>query len=98
MEINNATASPMNTLANNPQQPEPGNRASSEKQPERQQESAVVELSAKAQQMNRAENQVNGAENQNAGHTGAKPQETAEPPGIKFMEGDKKGGNVDTFA
>jgi hypothetical protein len=53
----------------------------------------VVKLSAQAQQMNRAENQNNNTE-----RAETRPQEVAEPPGIQFMEGENKGGRVNTFA
>ena len=94
MDISKATATSVSALVNSPQQqPAPANEKQPEKQPEQQQESAVVKLSAQAQQMNRAENQNNNTE-----RAETRPQEAAEPPGIKFMEGKDKGGNVNTFA
>ena len=94
MDISNAPATSVSALVNSPQpqQPAPANEKPPEKQPE-QQESAVVKLSAQAQQMNRAENRNNNTE-----RAETSPQEVAEPPGIKFMEGESKGGNVNTFA
>lgn len=90
MDVSNATATSVSAIVNSPQQqPAP----KSDKQPEKQQDSTVVKLSAQAQQMNRAENQ-----NINTERAETRPQEAAEPPGIKFMEGESKGGNVNTFA
>ena len=91
MDISNAPATSVSALVNSPQPqpPEPKN----DKQPERQQESAVVKLSAESQQMSRTENQNNDTE-----RAQTRPQEAVEPPGIKFMEGGNKGGNVNTFA
>lgn len=95
MDISNANASTVSAIAGNlqPQQPATTNEKQPEKQPEQQQESTVVKLSAQAQQMNRTENQNNNTE-----RAETRPQEAAEPPGIKFMEGANKGGNVNTFA
>lgn len=89
MDVSNATATSVAAIVNSPQsQPQlPKN----DKQPEQQQDSTVVKLSAEAQQMNRAENQ-------NTDRAEVRPQEAAEPPGIKFMDGENKGGNVNTFA
>ena len=94
MDVSNATATSVSALVNSTQQqPAPVNEKPPERQPEQKQESAVVKLSAQAQQMNRAENQNNDTE-----RAETRPQEVAEPPGIKFMEGENKGGNVNTFA
>jgi hypothetical protein len=91
MDVSNATAASVSALASSLQQPAPANEKQPERQPEQQQESAVVKLSAEAQQMNRAESQ-------NAERAATRPQDAAEPPGIKFMDGGNKGGNVNTFA
>lgn len=93
MDVSNATATSVSALVNGlqPQQPAPASEKQAAKQPEQQQESAVVKLSAEAQQMNRTENQ-------NTERAETRPQEVAEPPGIKFMEGESMGGNVNTFA
>lgn len=91
MDVSNATTSPVSAIVNNPQLQPAAPKA--EKQPEKQQDSTVVKLSEKAQQMNRAENQ-----NSNTEATETKAKEAAEPPGIQFMEGESKGGRVNTFA
>ena len=91
MDINNATAVSVGAIVNSPQ-PQPV-APKNDQQPEKQQDSTVVKLSAQAQQMNRAENQ-----NINTERAETKPQEAAEPPGIQFMEGENKGGRVNTFA
>lgn len=91
MDVSNVTASAVNAIANNLQQPAPANEKQQEKLPEVQQDSTVVKLSELARQMNRAENQ-------NAERTETRPQEAAEPPGIRFMEGENIGGSVNTFA
>jgi hypothetical protein len=94
MEINNATATSVGALVNSPQpQPAPVNEKPPEKQAEQKQESVVVKLSAQAQQMDRAEKQ-----NVDTERAETRPQEVAEPPGITFMEGKDRGGNVNTFA
>ena len=95
MDVSNATATSVSALVNSvqPQQSAPASEKQAAKQPEQQQESAVVKLSAEAQQMNRTENQNNNTE-----RAETRPQEVAEPPGIKFMEGESMGGNVNTFA
>jgi len=87
----NSTATSLSALVNTPQpQPQP---PKTEKKPEELQSSSVVKLSAEAQQLNRAENQ-----NVNTERSETKVKETAEPPGIQFMEGESKGGRVNTFA
>lgn len=93
MDVSNATATSVSALVNGlqPQQPALASEKQAAKQPEQQQESAVVKLSAEAQQMSRTENQ-------NTERAETRPQEVAEPPGIKFMEGESMGGNVNTFA
>lgn len=91
MDVSNATAASVSAIVNSPQQQPPAPK--SDKQPEKQQDSTVIKLSAQAQQMNRAENQ-----NINTERAETRPQEAAEPPGIQFMEGESKGGNVNTFA
>lgn len=89
MDVSNALATSVSAIINSPQPPAPKN----DRQPEKQQDSAVVKLSDKAQQMNRTENQNNNTE-----RAETRPQEVAEPPGIQFMEGENKGGRVNTFA
>lgn len=91
MDVSNATAASVSAIVNGPQPQPPAPK--SDKQPEKQQDSTVVKLSAQAQQMSRAENQ-----NINTERAETKPQEAAEPPGIQFMEGENKGGRVNTFA
>ena len=91
MDISNATATSVSAIVNSPQPQQPAQK--NDKQPEKQQDSTVVKLSAQAQQMSRAENQ-----NSNTERAETKPQETAEPPGIQFMEGENKGGRINTFA
>lgn len=90
MVVSNSTASSVSALVSTPQPqptaPQTGNK------PQEQQDSTVVKLSAQAQQMNRAENQRNTERNE------SQAKETAEPPGIQFMEGESKGGRVNTFA
>lgn len=95
MDVGNPAATSVSALVNSPQSqpPAPKNDKQPEKQPEKQADSAVVKLSEKAQQMNRAEKQNNNAE-----RAETRPQETAEPSGIQFMEGENKGGRVNTFA
>lgn len=91
MDVSNATATSVSAIVNGPQQQPPAPK--NDKQPEKQQDSTVVKLSVQAQQMSRAENQNNNTE-----RAETKPQEAAEPPGIQFMEGENKGGRVNTFA
>lgn len=91
MDVANPTATSVSALVNSLQPPK--NDKQPEKQPDKQPDSAVVKLSEQARQMNRAENQNNDTE-----RAETKAQETAEPPGIRFMEGEKKGGRVNTFA
>lgn len=90
MDVSDSTAIPVSAPINSPQLQPPAPK--NDKKPE-QQESAVVKLSAEGQRMNRAENQNNSTE-----RAETRPQKAAEPPGIKFMEGDNRGGNVNTFA
>ncbi len=94
MDISNASAASVSALINSaqPQPPAPKNEKQPEDQSEKQQDSAKVKLSAQAQQMSRAENQNNNTE-----RAAVRPQEVAEPAGIQFMAGEKKGGRVDTF-
>ena len=87
MDVNNATAASIGMIAASPQPYAPKN----DRQPEKQQDSTVVKLSAQAQQMNRGENR-------NSENAETRTQESAEPLGIQFLEGEKKGGRVDTFA
>lgn len=94
MDVANSTAIPVSALVNSTQQqPALKNDKQSEKQPEKQSDSVVIKLSEKALQMNRTENQNNNTE-----RAETRPQETMEPPGIQFMEGENKGGRVNTFA
>ncbi len=91
MDVSNATATSVSALVNSPQ-PQP-TAPKNDKQPEKQQDSTVVKLSNQAQQMSRAQDQNNNTE-----RTETRPQEKAEPSGIQFMEGESKGGRVNTFA
>ena len=91
MDVSNATATSVSAIVNSPQQQLPAPK--NDRQPDKQQDATVVKLSAQAQQMNRAENQNNNTE-----RAETRPQEVAEPPGIQFMEGENKGGRVNTFA
>jgi anti-sigma28 factor (negative regulator of flagellin synthesis) len=91
MDISNATAASVGAIVNNPQ-PQPSGPKNGT-QPEKQQDSIVVKLSEQAKQMNRAKDQ-----NINTERAETRPQENAEPPGIQFMEGEKKGGRINTFA
>jgi len=91
MDISNATAASIGTIVNSPQ-PQPSGLKNDQKL-EKQQDSIVVKLSEQAQQMNRTKDQ-----NINTERAEARPQENAEPPGIQFMEGEKKGGRINTFA
>jgi len=94
MDVVNPTATSVSALVNSPQQqPLLNNGRQPEKQPEKQSDSVVIKLSEKALLMNRTENQNNNTE-----RAETRPQETAEPPGIRFMEGENKGGRVNTFA
>lgn len=93
MDVSNTIATSVNAAVNSPQQPSPKNDKQPEKQQEKQPDSTVVKLSEKAQQMNRAENQNNNTE-----RAETRPQEAAEPPGIQLIEGEKKGGRVNTLA
>ena len=88
MDINTNTS--VSALVNSTQTQPPAPR--SEKQPEEQQSSVVVKLSEQAQQMSRAENQKNNEQAE------AGAQETAEPQGIQFMEGERKSGQISTYA
>lgn len=93
MDVSNVTATSVSAIVNSPQQqPAPVAEKQPEKQPEKQQDSTVVKLSEQAQQRNRAENQNNNTE-----RSETRQQENAEPPGIQFMEGESKGGRVNTF-
>lgn len=91
MDVANPAAASVSAIVNSPQPPK--NDKQPEKRPEKQPDSTVVKLSEKARQMSRAENQNNNTE-----RAETRPQETAEPPGIQFMEGTNKGGRVNTFA
>lgn len=91
MDISSAIATSVSALVNSPQ-PQPAG-PKNDQQPEKQKDSVVVKLSEQAQQMSRAKDQ-----NVNTERAETRPQENAEPPGIQFMEGEKKGGRVDTFA
>jgi len=91
MDVSNATATSVSALVNSPQ-PQPA-VPKNEKPPEKQQDSTVVKLSDQAQQMSRAKDQNNNTE-----RAETRPQEKVEPPGIQFMEGENKGGRVNTFA
>ncbi len=92
MDVSNAIAPSVSAAVNSPQQPAPKNDKQPEKQEEeKQQDFTVVKLSEKAQQMNRAENR-------NTERAETRPQEAAEPPGIQLIEGEKKGGRVNTLA
>lgn len=93
MDVSNATATSVSALVNSPQ-PQPV-APKNDKQPEKQQDSTVVKLSNQAQQMSRALDQN---QNNNTERTETRPQEKAEPSGIQFMEGESKGGRVNTFA
>ena len=88
-----ATSSASLTAIVNSPQPQPQQPAPAAKTSEQStQESTVVNISAQAQQLNRAENQNNGERNE------TQAKETAEPSGIQFMEGETKGGRISTFA
>lgn len=91
MDVNSATATSVSALVNSPQ-PQPA-APKSDKQPQEQQDSTVVKLSERAQQLNRAEDQNNDTE-----RAETKSKEAAEPSGIRFMEGESKGGRINTFA
>ena len=72
------------------------------------QASTVVTLSAQAQQLsqNEAANQANANKAQASSqpdtaareNVETRPKETAEAPGIQFIEGEKKGGRVNVVA
>lgn len=91
MDISNAVATSVNTIANSPQ-PHPSG-PKNDLRPDVQQDSVVVKLSEQAQQMNRAKDM-----NIDTERAETRPQENAEPPGIQFMQGEKKGGRINTFA
>lgn len=91
MDVSKAIATSVNAAVNGAQQPVPKNDKQSEEPQEKQQNSTVVKLSEKAQQMNRAENR-------NTERAETRQQEAAEPPGIQLIEGEKKGGRVNTLA
>lgn len=93
MEVSNVVnATSVGAIVNSPQPQPPAPQ--NDKQPEKQQNSSVVvKLSAQAQQMSRTEKQ-----NINTERAETRPQETAEPSGIQFMEGENKGGRINTFA
>ena len=95
MDVNSATATSIGALVNSPQpQPAAPKSDQRDKQTKEQQDSAVVKLSAQAQQLHRAENQNNNVERQVV----TKSKEAAEPPGIRLMEARTKGGHVNTYA
>ena len=87
MDISNVAATPVSAIASSPQQSAPKN----EKQSLRQDNSAVVKLSAQARQLSRAENV-------DTVRAEIKPKEMAVPPGIQFLKGESKGGQVNTYA
>lgn len=73
------------------------------------QPSAVVTLSAQGQQLSRSQSasnqtQVSQSQTSNTTNTAAaenvesQSKETSEAPGIQFMEGESKGGRVNTYA
>ncbi|HEX5337830.1 MAG TPA: hypothetical protein VFW53_05280 [Gallionella sp.] len=103
MEINSATATSVAQLVNS-QQPAPQTPAATAKpsspdqsapsgQPQNS-DSAVVKLSAQAQQLNRSEQNVNTQRAE------TRPQEVAEPPGIQLLPGEEKnnGKTINTYA
>lgn len=91
MEINNAIAASVGTIVNSPQPQPQGPK--SDQRTDKEKDSTVVKLSEQAQQMSRAKDQ-----NINTKRAEIRPQEKTEPPGIQFMEGEKKGGRINTFA
>jgi len=91
MDVSKATATSASAIVSGPQ-PQP-HAPKNDKQPEKQQDSAVVKLSKQAQQMNHTENQNNNTE-----RAKTRPQEVGVSPGIQFMQGEHKGGHVNTFA
>lgn len=71
--------------------------------------STIVNLSAQGQKLSQASNQTNQpqiSQSQTSNrpdtvtseNVETKPKETAEAPGIQFMEGESKGGRVNTIA
>jgi len=88
MNVSDAMVSSVSTIVNNPQPPVPKNDQPAQKP----QDSTVVKLSDQARQMSRAESQQGNESSE------TRTQETAEPAGIQFMEGESKGGRVNTFA
>lgn len=71
----------------------PSTPSSVEKAPRKFQESVRVNLSERAQQLNRSDAQTNTPE-----RSASIPPEKAEPAGIQFIEGYDKGGKVRAFA
>ncbi len=70
------------------------------------QASSVVTLSAQGQSLSQASTQTQAGQSQASGRTDTvatenvetRSKETVEAPGIQFMEGESKGGRVNTFA
>jgi hypothetical protein len=88
MNIANATS--VGAIVNSPQ-PAP---TRPEKPAETKQDSAVVKLSDRAQQLNKSDDQ-----NKNTERSESKPQQNnAEPPGIQFITSYDKGGKVSAQA
>jgi len=93
MDVSKATVTSISAIVNSPQSQSQPPASKNDKQTEKRQDATVVKLSAQAQQMSRAENQNNNTE-----RAETKPQEAAEPLGIRFIEGASKGSSVNTFA
>jgi len=93
MDVSNVAATSVSTIVNSPQSPQTAQQTApkNEKQPENQKDSTVVKLSAQARQLNRTENH-------NTERAEAKQKEAAPPPGLQVVQGESKGGHVNTFA
>lgn len=105
VSINPPASSSVSSVVSNAAAPfVDGGKSSADKQA-----SAVVSLSAQGQQLSQSPVQTsqtqssqpqasNGANTAAAGNVEPQSKETAEAPGIQFMEGESKGGRVNTFA
>lgn len=91
MNISNAGVTSLGAIVNSPQ-PQPV-IPKNDKPVEKEEGSTIVKLSAQAQRMDRG-----NAQDNKIGPDEGLSQENTEPSGIEFMQGEKKGGRINTFA
>jgi hypothetical protein len=92
----NVLSPPVQDVKQTQDQQLPAKEANDAKPAQNQQSSTVVKLSAEGQQLSRAD--INSSQSSNSESTEPPAKETAEPSGIQLIEGESKGGRVNTFA